>query len=106
MLDSFKAVLEKEREAEKIVNEARKKAQEIEAKAQEKAELVYKQTHQETINEAKRKAIETKEQAKKDAEAEAQVFIERAESLKKKLVKSAKKNFDEAVNTVLQEILT
>ena len=51
MLKSFKAVLEKEREAEKIVLEAKDKAERIKNRSQEKAEIVYEETYQETIAE-------------------------------------------------------
>jgi F0F1-type ATP synthase membrane subunit b/b' len=47
-----------------------------------------------------------KEQAKKEAESEAQVFIKRAEKLKKTLLASAKQKFAEAVDSVIQEILS
>ena len=106
MLNSFKAVLEKEREAENIVNNARKKAQKIETDVQEKAQLVYKQAYEETIKQAKREAIALKECAKKDAESNAQRFVENAEKMKKKILTSAKQNFDAAVNSVLEEILS
>ena len=106
MLDSFKEVLEKEREAEQIVNNARKNAQKIEIQAKEKAERVYKQSYQETIEQAKQEAVLLKECAKEDAESDAQGFVVNAEKMKKKLVASAEQNFDEAVNMVLEEILS
>ena len=106
MLKSFKTVLEKEREAEKIILEAREQADIIRKNAQEKAGAVYRKTYQKTIAEARRKSIEIKEQAKKDAESEAQVFIKRAEKLKKKILVGAEQNFSEAVNSILQEILS
>ncbi|MDG6222766.1 MAG: hypothetical protein IAX21_04920 [Candidatus Bathyarchaeota archaeon] len=105
MLDSFKEVLEKEREAERVVIVARKEAKKIETDAQEKAELVYRQTFQETINEARRHAIETKERAEKEAEAESQVFMKRAEVLKTRIKVSGQQNFNEAVDEVLNEFL-
>ena len=106
LLDSFKAVLEKEREAEKIVMDAEKKAEKIRQEAQKKAEMVYINTYQETLNIAKRKSVEMKEQAKKDAESEAQIFIKRAEKLKKRILASAEQNFGEAVDSILREILS
>lgn len=106
MLESFKAVLEKEREAEKIRLEAREQAEKIEKEAQEKAENVYGATYQETIAEAKRKSIEIKEQAKIDAESRAQIFLRRAKKQKKKIRIDAEKNFDEAVNAALNETLS
>jgi len=106
LLDSFKAVLEKEREAENIVVVARKKAKKIETDAQEKAELVYRQTFQETINDAKRQAIETKKRAEKKAKADALVFVKNAEALKKSIEVSAQQNFNEAIEEVLNEFLS
>lgn len=106
MLESFKAVLEKEREAEKIRLEAREQAEKIEKEAQEKAKEVYRETCQETIAEAKRKSIEIKEQAEIDAESRAQIFLRRAKKQKKKIRIDAEKKFDEAVNVALNEILS
>ena len=106
MLESFKAVLEKEREAEKIIQEAKEQAEKIRKNAQEKAEAVYRETYQDTIAETERKSIEIKEQAKKNAESEAQIFIKRAEKLKKKILVSAEQKFSEAVNSILHEILS
>jgi len=106
LLESFKAVLEKEREAEKIILEAKEQAEKIKKNAQEKAEAVYMETYQETIAEARRKSIEIKEQAKKGAESEAQIFIKRAEKLKKKILVGAEQKFSEAVNSILHEILS
>ena len=106
MLDSFKAVLETERKAEKIIAAAREHAEKIRNNAQEKAEKVYSKTYQDAIDEAKRKSIEIKEKAKKDAVNEAQVFIKRAKKLKKGLMICAEENFSEAVESILKEILS
>lgn len=106
MLESFKAVLEKERDAEKLILEAEEQAEKIKKNAQERAEAVYWETYQETIAEAERKSIEMKERAKTDAESEAQIFIKRAEKLKKKILVSAEQKFGEAVNSILHEILS
>ena len=106
MLESFKAVLDNEREAEKIRVQAREQARKIKKESQEKAENVYGATYQETIAEAKRKSIEIKEQAKIDAESRAQIFLRRAKKQKKKVRIDAEKKFDEAVNAALNEILS
>ena len=106
MLDSFKEVLEKEREAEKIILDAREQADNIKKRAQEKAEVVYKQTYKKTIDEAKRKSLKIKEHAKTDAESEAQIFVKRAEKLKKKILVDAEQKFSGAVDLVLKEILS
>ena len=78
----------------------------IETAAQEKADSVYKETYEKAINEAKQKAVEIKEQAKNEAETEAQIFIKNSETLKKELTASAEQNFGEAVERVLQQLLT
>ena len=106
MLESFKAVLANEREADKIRLKAREQAGKIEKEAQEKAEEVYRKTYQETIAEAKRRSIEIKEQAKIDAESKAQIFLGRAKQQKEKTRIAAGKKFDEAVNAALNEILS
>ena len=106
MLESFKAVLEKEREAENIIQQAKEQAERIRKNAQEMGETVYKETYQETIAEARRKSIEIKEQAKQIAESEAQIFIKRAEKLKKKILVGAEQKFCKAVDSILDEILS
>ena len=106
MLESFKVVLDKEREAEKIMQKAKEQAEKIRKNAQEKAEAVYRETYQNTITEARRKSIEIKELAKKDAESEAQIFVKRAETLKKKILVSTEEKFGEAVDSILNEILS
>ena len=105
MLESFKEVLEKEREAEKIILDAKEQAENIKKSAQEKAEAVYKETCQKAIDDAKRKSIKIKEHAKTDAESQAQIFIKRAEKLKKKILVNAEQKFSEAVDLILNEIL-
>ena len=106
MLDSFKAVLEKERIAEKIILEAKEQAEKIKINAQERAEAVYNQTYQDAITKAEHKSKSIKEQAKTEAESEAQIFIKRAEKQKKKITLNAEQKFDELVNSILQEILS
>jgi len=106
LLESFKTVLYKEREAEKIRLEAREQAKKIKEEAQKKVAEVYRENYQETIAKAKRKSTEIKEQAKIDAESEMQTFIKQAEKQKKKIRINAEKKFDEAVNAVLNEILS
>jgi len=106
LLESFKAVLEKEREAEEIIQQAKEQAERIRKNAQEMSETVYKETYQETISEARRKSIEIKEQAKQIAESEAQIFIKRAEKLKKKILATAEQKFCTAVDSILNEILS
>ena len=106
MLESFKAVLDKEREAEKIILKAREHAEKIKKEAQEKVAEVYREIYQETIAKAKRKSIEIKEQAKMDAESEMQTFIRQAEKQKEKIRINAEKKFDDAVNAVLNEIIS
>ena len=105
LLDSFKAVLETERKAEKIIEKAREHAEKIRNSAQEKAEKVYSKTYQDTIDQARRKSVEIKEQAKKDATDKAQVFVERAEKQKNELWVCADKNFAKAVDYILKEIM-
>ncbi len=95
-----------ERDAEKLIQAANEQAEKIKKSAQERAEAVYLETYQDAIDEAERKSINLKEQAKTDAESEGQIFIERAEKLKKKILVSAEQKFGEAVNSILQEILS
>jgi F0F1-type ATP synthase membrane subunit b/b' len=105
LLESFEAVLEMERKAEETISEAKEKAEEIRNNAQEKAKAVYDQTFSKIIAEAELKSIEIKNQAKRDAESEAQIYMKNAEKLKKEILVCAEQKFDEAVNTILDEIL-
>ena len=106
MLKSFKTVLDEERTAEKILLEAKTKVDKLRKEAKEKAGEIYRKTYQENINQAKRKTIEIKEQARMDAERDAQIFLKRAEKEKKKILKDTEEKFSEAVDAVLNEILT
>jgi vacuolar-type H+-ATPase subunit H len=106
LLESFKAVLEKEREAEKIIQQAKEQADKIIKNAQEMGEIVYRETYQNTIDGARRKSIAIKEQAKQIAESEAQIFIKRAEELKKKILINAEQKFCKAVDSILNEMLS
>lgn len=106
LLESFETVLEKEREAERILLEAKEEAEQLKKKAQEKAEEVYRKTYQATTAQVKRKSIEIKKQARMDAERDAQIFLTRAEKQKEKILKDTEEKFSEAVNAVINEILT
>jgi vacuolar-type H+-ATPase subunit H len=106
LFESFKTLLEKEREADRIIVNAKEQAELIVKKAQEKAGLAYKRTYDETIDLAKQKSTEIKDKAKKDAESNAQLFIENAEKLKKKLLVFGKKRSKEATDNILREILS
>lgn len=106
MLESFKTVLDKEKEAEKIRLEAREHAKKIEMDAQEKAMEVYIDTYQEIITKAKLKTIEIKKQAKTEAESELQTFIKQAEKQKDEIRIKALKKFDDAVDAVLNLVLS
>ena len=92
--------------AEQIMIEAKEKAEALLTEAQEKAEEVYKKTYQEAIARARKKSIKIKNQAKVDAESEAQIFLERATKQKEKIRMEAEKKFDNAVKTILHEILS
>lgn len=98
--------MEKEREAEKIIQDARNQAEQIKLNAQKKAEEVSKKTYQKTIDDAKQKSVEIKEKARNDAEAEAQIFLKRAEKMKKKIRNLGEQKFDEAVDSILHEIMS
>ena len=106
MLESFKTVLDNEREAEKIQQEAKELAEKLRKEAQEKAEEIYRTTYQEIIDQAKNESIKIKDTAKIDAERETQIFLKRAKKQKIKISKEIEQKFIEAVNAVLGEILT
>ena len=98
--------MDKEQEASKIVQEALVQAEKIKNEAKEKAEEVYKKTYEQTVAKAKRKSIELKKRAKEDAEHETAIFLPHAREQIKKTRRKAEKKFGEAVNAVLNEILS
>ena len=106
LFESFKTLLEKEREADRIIVDAKEQAELLVKKAQEKAGLAHKRTYDKTINLAKQKSTSIKDKAKKDAQSNAQLFIENAEKTKKKLLVFAKKRSQKATDHILQEILS
>ena len=93
-------------QAEKIIVEAKERAGILLTKAQEKAEEVYKKTYQEIIAQAREKSIKIKDQAKIEAESEAEIFYKRAKKQKEKIRMDAEKKFEDAVKTILHEILS
>ena len=98
--------MEKEREAEKIIQDARNQAKQIKLNAQKKAEEVSKKTYQKTIDDVKQKSVEITEKARSEAEAEAQIFLKRAEKMKKKIRNLGEQKFDDAVDSILHEIMS
>ena len=97
--------MEKEREAEKIIQDARNQAEQIKVDAQKKAEEVSKNTYQKTIADANKMSLEIKETARTDAEADAQIFLKHAEKMKKKIRSLGEQKFKEAVDSILHEIM-
>ena len=106
LLESFKTVIEKEKEAEKIILDAKAQAERLRKQAQKKGEEIYGEIFRGAIAQAKHRSIEIKEQARIDAERDAQIYLKRAEREKKQISKDTEEKFGEAVNTVLIEILT
>lgn len=101
-------IIEKEREAGKILEEAKVQADRIKQETQEKAEEVFNKAYEQIIAEAKLKSIELQKKAK-EARArahEADAILRRAEEQIKEIQMRAKKKFEEAVNVALGEIIS
>jgi V/A-type H+-transporting ATPase subunit G/H len=98
--------MEKESEANRIVEDAKAQADEIKKKGQEKGEEVYKKTYEQAVAKAKQRSLEFKEHAKEDAQHDAKIFLQQAEEKIKTIRTKAEKKIDKAVDAILNEILT
>ena len=99
-------VIDEEREANKIVQEAKAQAEKIKNEAQEEAEEIHRKTYDKIVAEAKRRFAELKKQAKESAEREAEIFLRQAEDQINEIQTKAKKKFGGAVNATLDKILS
>jgi vacuolar-type H+-ATPase subunit H len=106
LLKAFKKVIDKEREADKIVQEAKAQAEKIRNGAQKRTETVYRKTYEQIVSKAERRSTELKKQVKESAEREAEIFLRDAKEQMQEIQTQAEKKFGEAVNTVLEEILS
>lgn len=102
----LKKILEGESEGRKILEDANDQTEKIKREGQEKAEAIYKKAYEEAIADGERKSMDIKKNARKDAELEAESILHRAEEQIKEIQVKARKNFDAAVNTILDEIIS
>ena len=98
--------MEKEKEAGKILEEAKAQAARIEQAVREKAKEAFNEAYEQTIADAKRKASELKKKAMEvRARAhEAEMILRKAEGQTNKIRVRAKSKFEEAVSIAFGEI--
>lgn len=106
MLEVFEKIKDAEKEAQRIIDEANSQAEKIRIETERKVEDVYRSVYNETVAEARRKSLELEKKAKEKAEVEGESFLRNAEKQVKEVRTRAEKRFEEAVDTVLNEILS
>ena len=105
LLEILKMITSAEREAGKILDEANIQCQMIRRKAERKAEEIYKRAYEEAVAETRRKCIQLQKRGMDEAEREAEILLRKAEEQRNEIRTRSEEKFDEAVNTVLNEIL-
>ena len=95
-----------ERESIKIVEDAKKQAEDIQRETEEKARVVYQQTYEQSITEVKRRIAELVKKTKEYAEREATKILETTQTQIEELQNQANKNFQKAVDFVVNEFVT
>jgi vacuolar-type H+-ATPase subunit H len=98
-------IVEAEREATEMLNNADLKVNDIKKEAEKKAKEVFSETYDNAVVAAEQEAEELKKKAKDLAEFEAKSSKHGAEEKIKLLQGKASKNLDKAVDIVLEEIL-
>ena len=106
MLQALKTIAEAEKESKRIIEAANAQAQEIKRKITEEAEKVYEETYRQVITAAKQRAAEAEKKAQDKAELETQAFLQQADEQLGSVRVKVRKNFDNAVEAALSEILT
>ena len=105
LIEAFKAIKEKHLEAKRIVEEATAQAEKLKNEAEQKALSVYEEAYEATLSRAEQKALDLKRNTVKDSEYELRRFLSNAEDQAKGIEAKARKNFEKAVDSVLDLIL-
>ena len=98
-------ILEAEREARRIIDNAYEEARKIEAEASIKADEAAKKVYEEIIEEAKRRAKEEARKIEEEMINEIKSIELNAQNEIENLRKNASKNFERAVELVIAEVL-
>lgn len=105
MLEVFKAIKEKEIEAKKIIEEALAQAEKIKREAELIALQEYEKAYKSAMGSFKQKIAELKEQMAESINLEVKNILSKAEEKAKEIEIRAKSRFDDAVETILNDIL-
>lgn len=104
MLEELKAIKETHIEAKQIIERATLQAERIKVEAEQKASEAYESAFNETLKQAEQEAIGLKEKEKDVTAQELKGVLFREEEQEKEIEELAKKNFDAAVEIVLNEL--
>ena len=95
-----------ERESGKIVDVAKTQAEDIRRKTEENLGAVYRKTFDQSIVEAKRGTAELVQKTKENVKREVNKILQTNQIQIEELQKKANKNFEKAVDFVVNEIVS
>ena len=105
MLEAFKAIKKNHLEAKKIIDEANAEVEKIKQEAAQKGLSVYEEAYKAAVSQAGQKAIDVKRKTAEEAGRELEKLLSYAEEQAKEIEAKAEKNFERAVNAVLDMVL-
>ena len=105
MLEVFKAIKENHLEAKRIIDDATAEVIKIKQEAAQKGLSAYEEAYKAAISQAGQKAIDVKRKTAEEAERELEKLLSHAEEQAKEIEAKAEKNFERAVNAVLDMVL-
>lgn len=98
-------IVEAEKQAAEILNEANIRAQKIKGEAEENVQKAFTEAYEEAIATAEKEAAHLRKTARENAEREVESALGEVEQQIRDMQSKARKNLDEAANAVLAEIL-
>jgi F0F1-type ATP synthase membrane subunit b/b' len=103
LLDELRTISEANIEAKKIIETATAQAEKIKSEAKQRGLVVYEEAYNEIIKQARQEAVSLKEQAKGSVDKELKELNSKADEQTKEIGEIANKNFNAAVDIVLNE---
>ncbi len=104
MIEALKMIRDAEKEAEKIIDEAKFQAARIKQKTDDELMEIYRATYKENLDEATNRSGKLVKEAREKAEHELKNIPNSFETQIGKIQRKAKKNFGSAVDFVFHEI--
>lgn len=105
LLRVFKEIKEKNLEAKRIIEEAKKEAENLKKAAEQESSTVYKKAYEKVLEQAQKKAEELKKITKRDTETELQKIKSKSQKIADDLETKTEANFEKAVNRVLKIVV-